>query len=559
MTRLIALYCLILLLLLGVAVAIDGQGLPEEMQKAQALIQANDHKGAIPILEDFTKKFPQRLGALNMLAGAYRQTGDLDKALAAYRTLEQARPFQAQAFYGIAAIHAARKERAQAFTYLEKLRRTGSYDLDSLRTDPLFASIRNDHRFKALMPKPSDFERPFVENVKVLYELRGKTKGEQFGWVARRVGDVDKDGAQDFATSSPTYGTSAGRVFTYSGKSGKLLWQVTGQPNESLGFGVERAGDTDADGVPDVVAGAPGSGYAYVLSGKDGHVLRKIGTGNAAESFGRTASTAGDLDGDGHADVLVGAPGMNGGAGKAFVYSGKTGEELAAWDGEKASDGFGNMVAGPIDARHPLLLIGASGAGPRGTGRVYLYRGLSDKPAATFDSDETGAAFGGMFLSVVGDVNADGVPDLYISDFPNQAKGPATGRIYVYSGADASLLTTITGETAGDGFGIGVADAGDVNRDGHADLVVGAWQYSGAAPSAGKVYLHSGANGALLKAITCRTAGDTFGFDTTNLGDVDGDGTVDLLLTSAWSGVNGFQSGRLFVVSSGVRAAAPLP
>jgi hypothetical protein len=121
--------------------------------------------------------------------------------------------------------------------------------------------------------------------------------------------------------------------------------------------------------------------------------------------------------------------------------------------------------------------------------------------------------------------------------------------MYVYSGIDGKPLITLTGEAPGDGFGIGVADAGDVDRDGAADLIVGAWQHASAAMSGGKVYVYSGRTQKLLRTITCRTAGDTFGFDTTNLGDVDGDGAVDFLITSAWSGVNGFQSGRVFVIA----------
>ena len=74
----------------------------------------------------------------------------------------------------------------------------------------------------------------------------------------------------------------------------------------------------------------------------------------------------------------------------------------------------------------------------------------------------------------------------------------------------------------------------------------------GAAASGGRAYLHSGKDGRLLKTFTCRIPGDTFGFDANEIGDVDGDGTVDLLITSAWSGVRGFQSGRMFVISSGI-------
>ncbi len=87
------------------------------------------------------------------------------------------------------------------------------------------------------------------------------------------------------------------------------------------------------------------------------------------------------------------------------------------------------------------------------------------------------------------------MPDIYASDFTNTAKGPATGRVYVHSGADGRRLLTLTGEGAGEGFGIGPAAAGDVDGDGFDDLIVGAWQYAGAAVSGGRAYLYSGKDG----------------------------------------------------------------
>jgi hypothetical protein len=150
-------------------------------------------------------------------------------------------------------------------------------------------------------------------------------------------------------------------------------------------------------------------------------------------------------------------------------------------------------------------------------------------------------------------MDGDGVPDVYVSDWRNNARGPSSGRVYVHSGKDGHRLFTFSGETAGEGFGTSPSVAGDVDGDGIADLIVGAWQYSGAAIGAGRAYLYSGKSGALVKTFTCRTPGDAFGFDSVALGDIDGDGTVDFLITSAWSGIHGFHSGRIFIVSSGVR------
>ena len=535
---------------LAAAVAF-AQAPPPEMQAAGAKLAAKDFDGAIAILEEFTKANPQRGAAIQMLARAYAGKGDLDGAVKTYERLMPFGSLRGNALLEIAALHAGAEDHEKAFAALQRMRATGSVDFDLLRTDPRFEPLRADARFAALFPKPADFENPFVEKTRVIHEIRGDAKTGQFGWVARRIGDVDGDKVADFATSAPTYpidGTPAGRIYVYSSRSGKLLWQHDGKANEQLGTGVEAAGDTNRDGVPDVIAAGPGTASAYVYSGRDGKVLLTLSVGDASSQFGGAVSTAGDANGDGCSDVVAGMPGHQEGAGRAIVFSGKDGAVLLTLDGEKAGDGFGSMVNGAA-GKPNVLIVSASGAGARKTGRVYVYKGLTTKPAFTMDSDETGGAFGAMFLSVVGDVNADRAQDLYVSDWANNARGRSTGRAYVYSGVDGRLLFSLTGEEPGDGFGIGVADAGDVDRDRAGDVIIGAWQHGSGALSGGRVYVYSGRTHKLLRTITCRTPGDTFGFDTTNLGDVDGDGAIDFLITSAWSGVNGFQSGRVFVIS----------
>jgi hypothetical protein len=259
--------------------------------------------------------------------------------------------------------------------------------------------------------------------------------------------------------------------------------------------------------------------------------------------------------------VIVGAPDNDAGgtdAGRAYVYSGKDGHRLLTLTGERAGDQFGSAVAGASDSKHRFVVVGAPKAGPAKHGRVYVYTSLTEKPAFVIDSDETGDALGAMFLTVIGDVDADGVPDVYASDWSNTAKGPSTGRVYVHSGKDGHRLLTLTGETAGEGFGTSPSNAGDVDGDGHDDLIVGAWQYAHAAISGGRAYLFSGKDGRLLRTYTCRIPGDTFGFDSVAIGDIDRDGTTDFLITSAWSGIHRFHSGRVFVISSGVtRAVTP--
>jgi hypothetical protein len=461
--------------------------------------------------------------------------------------------------FNLAGVFALEGQTDSAFALLARVRSSHNCDMTQLEVDSAYTSLRSDARYKPLLPTAADFANPFVEKVKVLLEIDGDSAGDQFGWIARDMGDVDHDGANDFVTSAPTKnvdGENAGRVSVYSSRTGKLLWAANGKPGEQLGTGVESAGDVDGDGVQDVVAGAPYSGRAYVYSGTDGHALFTLRAENDSDAFGQHVSSAGDVDHDGHADFLIGAPQNRAGgrgSGRAYLYSGKDGHLLLTLTGERAGDAFGSTVGGYSDSLHTFLVVGAPAAGSGKTGRTYVYDGLSKKPKFIIESDSTGRALGAMFVSVMGDVNGDSVPDIYASDFTNGAKGPSTGRIYVHSGLDGKRLLTLTGEGAGEGFGIGPGRTGDVDHDRYADLVVGSWQYSTAATSGGRVYLYSGRDGHLIETYTDRIPGDTFGFDAVGIGDVDGDGTVDFLLTAAWSGVHGNHSGRIFIVSSGVK------
>jgi hypothetical protein len=526
---------------------------------AMSHLYSGDAAGAAKILQGITAADPRNVSAWRLLALCYRKSGDLDRSRAAYARAMVLEPGSATTMFNLAGVFALQGQMDSAFALLARVRSSHNYDMTQLEVDSAYTSLRSGARYKPLLPTPADFANPFVENVRVLLEIDGDSAGDQFGWIARDLEDVDHDGAHDFVTSAPTKnvgGENAGRVSVYSSRTGKLLWSADGKPGEQLGTGVESAGDVDGDGVQDVIAGAPYSGRAYVYSGRDGHTLFTLRAENDSDAFGQHVSSAGDVDHDGHADFLVGAPSNNAGgrgAGRAYLYSGKDGHLLLTLTGERAGDAFGSTVGGYSDAKHTLLVVGAPAAGSGKVGRTYVYEGLSKKPKFIIESDFTGRALGAMFVSVMGDVNGDGIPDVYASDFTNGAKGPSTGRIYVHSGRDGKRLLTLTGEGAGEGFGIGPGKTGDVDHDGYADLVVGSWQYSTAATSGGRVYLYSGRDGHLIKTYTDRIPGDTFGFDAVGIGDVDGDGDVDFLLTAAWSGVHGNHSGRIFIVSSGVK------
>jgi hypothetical protein len=548
-----------------------GSAPPPEVAAAQQAMAAGRPDSVIVILEGFFTRNPQTSTGKLLLAAAYRQRGQPDRALQALLSVTQPRPLRLQARFNAAAIYAARGQSDSALVLLRDVKASGAFDVEQARSAPDFESIRQDPRFDSVMFHPRDFVNPFVEPVRIIHEFVGETKGDQFSWIARALGDVDGDGAGDFVTSAPSFGVTAraatapanappparGRVYVYSGRSGRLVWQQTGAIGDNLGTGLEGAGDVDGDGVNDVIAGAPGGHRAYVYSGRDGRVLHTLRGVSESEGFGSSASGVGDVNGDGRADVMVGAPAHSSvapGAGRAYVFSGRDGTLLFTLDGQAAGEAFGSIVAGAKAGTGAPLLVGAPGGGARASGqtprgRVYAFDAATRRPRFVIDADSTGIALGAMFASLVGDVDGDRVPDVYAADFSDAAKGSATGAVYVHSGATGARLRRLVGEQAGDGFGIGSADVGDVDRDGFDDLIVGAWQYSRVAPSGGRVYLYSGRDGTLLRTLTGRIPGETLGFDATGIGDVDGDGRIDLLITSSWSNVRGFRSGRMYIIA----------
>lgn len=524
--------------------------------RGASLVQAGKYPEAIQLLTALTEREPQNGRAWHFLGLAHYFSRNYPVALAANLRAAEIPQTRPAALYNAGLMYALLGQKDSAFAFLFRAKETGRMDVTQISGDSDAVSLRTDPRYPRLFPTREEYARPFVEPVTILGEWSGEAEGDQFGWIARNAGDLDGDGRADFVTSSPSNGAggaNAGKVYAYSTRSRELLWSRSGQPGERLGTGVEAAGDINRDGVPDVIAGAPGGEVVYLYSGKDGTTLRTLTAPVRGAGFGGGAVTdLGDVNGDGYDDVAVGAPqddstGQD--AGRAYVFSGRDGSIMLTLAGDSAGSRFGSSVGGGTSNRTSWIVVGAPGAGPRKTGRTYVYRDLGETPSFHIDSDSTGAALGAMFVSVVGDVNHDGTDDVYAADFPNAARGPSTGRVFVHSGKDGKPLLTITGESAGNGFGVGPADAGDVNGDGHDDLAVGAWQFAGAAPSGGKIYVISGRDGSTLRTVTGQLPGETLGFDSTGIGDVNGDGVPDLLVTSAWSTINGFRSGRVFVLS----------
>ena len=320
---------------------------------------------------------------------------------------------------------------------------------------------------------------------------------------------------------------------------------------DGMGTSVSAAGDVNQDGFVDVIVGNPraryagiDSGSAFVYSGKNGSLLGRF-DGRAGDLLGSSVAAAGDIDGDGFADMVIGAPGTAEYRGTAIVFSGR-GTVLYRFDGPFSRGAFGHSVAGGVDVNQdgfPDVIVGAPWSDPGGqeiAGSAFVYSGKDGSTLFQFDGsarhDRLGSAVASVGVGGAGDINRDGFPDVIVG----AEAGPwvsRPGSAFVYSGRDGTVIWRFREGRGGDFdyFGADVAGAGDVNQDGVPDVIVGAtYAASNNASRSGSAWVYSGRDGSVLWRFD-GTRSERLGTAVAGAGDVNHDGFPDLLVGAAYA------------------------
>ncbi|MBI5528387.1 MAG: FG-GAP repeat protein, partial [Deltaproteobacteria bacterium] len=419
----------------------------------------------------------------------------------------------------------------------------------------------------------------------------GEASYDEFGYSIAGAGDVNGDGYGDVIVGAPYGGTSdEGRAYVYLGGTSGLnstpIWTAeSDQSSAYFGLSVAGAGDVNGDGYADVVVGAPnfnngetdeGRAYLYLGSatGPSSTPAWTAESNQAYAEFGYSVAGAGDVNGDGYADVVVGARYYDNGQsseGKAFLYLGSAAglASTPTWTAESNQDTayFGYSVAGAGDVNgdgYADVIIGARlyDNGQTDEGRAYVYlggaSGLSTTPAWTAESNQSSADFG-FSVAGAGDVNGDGYADVIVGARYFNNGETDEGRAYLYLGSASGLSTTPDWTAEADksysNFGASVAGAGDVNGDGYGDVLVGAPNYDGSFTNEGMAYLFLGSATGLSSTASWTNGGwesnQYFGYPVASLGDANGDGFGDVAVAAPWENYPSTDAGNAYAFFGG--------